>query len=381
MEVFKSISKEDVKDKRVVLRLDFNVPLKEQKILDDTRLKAGINSIRYLLDLRPKQIIVLAHVGRPKGYDAALSLAPIVKYLKQQLSSQIKLVSLPEQLSNPSDSEIVCVENIRFYEGEETNSSALVDRLSRLGDVFVNDAFSVMHRMHASTYGISFELPSFIGKNALEELENLDFSDPPHPFIIILGGKKLETKLSVIESLIDKVDRVLIGGAMAFTFLKAKGFEVGKSLIEDSFLGAAERLLSSGKIVLPKDVVCSTSFKGGKSILRDIEGIKDNEIGLDIGPETSKKFALEMKDSRLVFWNGAMGVFEQQRFAQGTKSLIEALKDVKARKIAGGGETIQAIKSFASLGEFDFVSMGGGACLKYISEGSLPCLEPLKRKQ
>ncbi len=381
MAIYNEVQKEDVQGKRVLLRLDLNVPLEEGEILDDTRLKAALKTIKHILSFKPKKIILLAHLGRPMGRDASLSLAPVVKYLKTRLDCSIGLVSLSQEISSPSLLKIACLENLRFYTGEKQNSPSFVKRIAKLGDIFVNDAFSVMHRKHASTYGIAFERPSFIGNNALEELKNLDFSNPAHPFIIVLGGKKLKTKLAVIESLIEKIDKVLLGGAMVFTFLKAEGFEVGKSLVEKDFLGKAKELLSSGKIVLPSDVLCSSSLDSKDVVLRKISEMNKDEIGLDIGPQSVKTFASYLERSKLVFWNGAMGVFEREKFAQGTRWLVRTLMKLDARTLAGGGETIQAIKSFASLEDFDFVSLGGGACLEYIAKGTLPCLEPLKRKE
>ncbi|MDI3474157.1 MAG: phosphoglycerate kinase [Candidatus Woesearchaeota archaeon] len=377
---FNQLTRKEVENKKVLLRLDLNVPLKGKEILDKTRIDVAIGSINFVLSFYPKQIIILAHLGRPKGYDESMSLAPIVRYMKEHLECSIELVSLEDAFSKMPSSKVVCIENIRFYDGEESNSPDFAKRLSQLAQIYVNDAFSVMHRKHASTYGIASYLPSYIGKNALNEIKNLDFSEPERPFVVVLGGKKLETKLALVESLVEKADKLLIGGAMAFTFLKAEGYETGKSLVEDEFLNDAKRLISKGKIILPQDFICAHSFESNESILREKGEIKADEIGLDIGAKTINLFESYLKEARLIFWNGAMGVFEKEQFASGTEGIIRAIKDSNARKIAGGGETIQAIKEFKAMNDFDFISMGGGAALDYIAYGTLPCLEILTKK-
>lgn len=376
---FKQLTRKEVENKKVLLRLDLNVPLNGKDILDKTRLDVAIDSINYILNFNPKQIIILAHLGRPKGYDESLSLSPIVSYLREHLNCSVELVSLDDAFSKMSSSKVICIENIRFYDGEESNSPDFSKRLSQLGQIYVNDAFSVMHRKHASSYGIASYLPSYIGKNALNEIRNLDFSRPERPFIVVLGGKKLETKLALVDSLVEKADNILIGGAMAFTFLKAEGYETGKSLVEDEFLDDAKRLISKGKIVLPEDFICAHSFESDEAILREKGEIKADEIGLDIGNKTITIFERYLKKAKLIFWNGAMGVFEKEQFASGTKGIIRAIKHSDARKIAGGGETIQAIKEFNAITDFDFISIGGGAALDYIAYGTLPCLEVLAK--
>ncbi|MDK2849697.1 MAG: phosphoglycerate kinase [Candidatus Woesearchaeota archaeon] len=372
-----------IENKRVILRCDFNVVIQNGKILDDTRIRAVIPTIKCILSKKPKKLIIISHLGRPSGFDKSLSLKPVAEHLSKLLRRKVVFKTLSEELETPERKGIVLLENIRFYKQEVQNDSRFAYLLSTLGDVFVNDAFATMHRKHASTYGLAKYLKSCIGLLVEEEIKNLDFSNKKKPIAVVLGGSKLSTKLPVIKSLIKKVDYVLLGGAMIFTFYKAQGFNVGKSLYEPEMLNEAKSLLNSKKIILPDDVVISRSLDKAVSLKTvPVSKIPSNFYGVDVGHKSILKFVDVLLKSKTIFWNGPLGKYEVEDFRQASEELANFIALMSnAYKIVGGGDTLTLLNELKLLDKFDFVSTGGGASLEYIAKGTLPFLELLKKKK
>ncbi len=372
-----------ISNKRVVLRCDFNVGLKNGKIVDDTRIRAALPTITYILGKKPKKLIIISHLGRPSGFDKTLSLKPVAERLSELLNRKVIFKKLSDELEKPEKKGIVLLENIRFYKKETENDEGFAYLLSTLGDVFVNDAFATMHRKHASTYGIAKHIKSCIGFLVKQELENLDFSNKKKPIAVVLGGSKLSTKLPVIKSLIKKVDYIMLGGAMIFTFYKAKGFEIGNSLWEPEMVEEANALLKSKKIVLPQDIVISKSLDEAKN-LRTVNAaaIPKSFYGADIGSKSVLLFLEYVLKSKTVFWNGPLGKYEIAEFRTGSEEFASLLSLTKScYKIVGGGDTLSLLNQLNLLDKFDFVSTGGGAALEYIAKGTLPFLEFIKKSK
>jgi phosphoglycerate kinase len=382
----------DVQGKRVLVRVDFNVPIESGKVLDDWRLRATLPTIRYLTE-RGAKVILLSHLGRPKGKrDEQFSLRPVAQRLSELLGQPVQFADdcvgeVAEQtVARLQAGEVLLLENLRFHAGEEANDDSFAQQLARLGDVFVNDAFGAAHRAHASVHAITKFLPSYAGLLMEREVTHLSrlLEAPEKPFVAVLGGAKVSDKIGVIRNLLTKVDALLIGGAMAFTFLKAQGYETGKSLVEADKLDLANALLGEARekgveLVLPVDVVVAESdAEDAATQVVPITAIPADKAGYDIGPETANLFAERIRTAKTVFWNGPMGRFERTPFKAGTKAIAEALAQCSGTTVVGGGETAAAAFEFGIADKVTHVSTGGGAALELLEGRELPGIAVLK---
>lgn len=386
--MLKYIDQETITNQTVLLRVDFNVPLTEQgTVADAARIKFALPTIKLLLDNK-NRLILLSHLGKPKGVDPAFSLTPVIEMLKQYLpTSTITLLPDIDPLTPPlpfADNEIKFLENIRFFPEEKANDSAFAKKLSSLATVYVNDAFSVCHRKDASVVGIPPLLPSYGGLQLRKEITMLDrlTHDPNHPFVAILGGSKISTKLPLLQKLVTLCDKILIGGGMSNTFLKAQGIAVGKSLVEETELDHAKELLAAhgDKLVLPTDAIVSTpDVPDAKPQTKAVTALGSSEAIFDIGPESAKTFQEHIKSAQTVLWNGPVGFFEKDEYRGGTDAVIDAVvQNTAAFTVIGGGDTLRAIKDNPGKDSIDHISTGGGAMLSYIADGTLPGIEALK---
>ena len=392
----KTVRDVDLTGKRVLVRVDFNVPLKDGKVSDDTRIRAAIPTLRYILEQKPRAITLMSHLGRPKDApDPAFSLRPVIPVLSDLLGvpvafaddcigekAQTALAGLPE-------GGVLLLENTRFHKAEKKNDPEFAAELAKLGDVYVNDAFGSAHRAHASTEGVAKYLPAVAGFLLEKEIEYLGsaIEQPARPFVAILGGAKISDKIGVIEALLGKVDKLLIGGGMANTFLKAKGYAVGDSLVEEEALQTASDLLgkSGGKLLLPADVVIADAFDNDArtQVVDPAAGVPDGWRILDIGPKGVEAFRAALSDARTVVWNGPMGVFEMENFAKGTRAIAHILGEITAKgatTIIGGGDSVAAIAQAGLTGEMTHISTGGGASLEMLEGKALPGLVALQDK-
>lgn len=389
----KTIKDMDIDSKKVIIRCDFNVPIKDGKIIDDTRIKASLKTINYCLEHNAK-IILLSHLGRVKE-EADLQkndLAPVATRLSELLNKEVLFipktrgVEVEDAISKMQPTDIVLLQNTRYEDldgkKESSNEPELGKYWASLGDVFINDAFGTIHRAHASNVGIATNIPSAFGFLIEEELTALsELNDPKHPFIVILGGAKVSDKIGVIENLVTKADKILIGGGMAFTFLKSEGYEVGNSLVDQENIEFCTKMLREHpeKLVLPVDAKVTTEYSNDTpSTIKDITDFEYNEMGLDIGPKTIETFEKYLKDAGIVVWNGPLGVYEFTNYQNGTKELLKYLVDNNIKVILGGGDIVA---SAATLGYKDKVyhaSTGGGATLEYLEGKKLPGIEIIK---
>jgi phosphoglycerate kinase len=382
----------DVQGKRVLVRVDFNVPIENGKVLDDWRLRATLPTIRYLTE-RGAKVILLSHLGRPKGKrDEQFSLRPVAQRLSELLGQPVQFADdcvgeVAEQtVAQLQAGEVLLLENLRFHAGEEANNDSFAQQLARLGDVFVNDAFGAAHRAHASVHAITKFLPSYAGLLMEREVTHLSrlLEAPEKPFVAVLGGAKVSDKIGVIRNLLTKVDALLIGGAMAFTFLKAQGYETGKSLVEADKLDLANALLGEARekgveLVLPVDVaVAESDAEDAATQVVPVTAIPADKAGYDIGPETANLFAERIRTAKTVFWNGPMGRFERTPFKAGTKAIAEALAQCSGTTVVGGGETAAAAFEFGIADKVTHVSTGGGAALELLEGRELPGIAVLK---
>ncbi len=382
------------KDKKVLARFDFNVPMDKKnptQIADTTRIDEALETIRYILNSGAKKIILMSHFGRPKGQiDLTYSLEPVAKYLAEKLEQEVLLTETAtdraiKTLLNLNDPKIMLLQNLRFHPEEENNDRDFARLLSTYGDVFVFDAFGAAHRKHASTYEVNafFKNKAFGGLLLKREVEALDrvVKDPVKPFIAIVGGAKVSDKIKIIETLLVSVDKLLIGGAMAYPFLKAQGFEVGKSLCGDEDIALAKRILatpSKGKIVLPTDHIVSGSFDGAPEVL-DYVNIPADKMGLDIGPSSLHLFESHLQTAKTVLWNGPMGIFENPNYSKGTFGIAKKLASLSdAFTLVGGGDSVNAVHQSGLAEMMSHISTGGGASLEYIENGTLPGIQALK---
>jgi phosphoglycerate kinase len=352
----------DPRGKRVLLRADFNVPITDGKIDDDLRIRAALPTIQWLQE-HGAHVTACSHLGRPKGKpDPRYSMEPVRERLAQ-LAPGVDLM-----------------ENLRFDAGEEGNDPAFVDRLIEGQDLYVNDAFGAAHRAHASIVGPPARLPSAAGRLLAKEVEVLGglLDKPKRPFVVVLGGSKVSDKLGVIQSLLERADQLLIGGGMCFTFLAAQGYEVGDSLLEADRVEDCKKLLESGKIVVPHDV---TGLGPGDEVRQLGRNVPPGWKGLDIGPGTAAEFSDHIEAARTVFWNGPMGVFEDDRFAAGTRTVAQAVAESRAFTVVGGGDSAAALARFKLDDEVDHVSTGGGASLEFLEQGDLPGLKALRESR
>jgi len=379
----------DLAGKRVLIRVDFNVPLEDGEVTNDLRIRASLPTIRYALDQRARVVVLASHLGRPKGrVTEALSLAPVAVRLEQLIGR--KVVFAADSVGEPAaraieqagDGGIVLLENLRFHPEEEANDEAFARQLAALADVYVNDAFGTAHRAHASTAGIvSLVADAAVGLLMADELSYLGnaLGNPARPFVAILGGAKVSSKLAVIENLLKKVDTLLLGGAMAYTFFKARGYPVGRSLVEDDLLedarGIEARAASAGvRLLLPVDHVVATKIEEGAAteVLAVDDPAIGDRVGVDVGPQTIRLFTDALHDAGTVVWNGPVGVFEIEAFARGTTTLASALAGSSATTIVGGGDSIAAIDQAGVAERIDHLSTGGGASLEFLGGRTLP---------
>lgn len=381
----------DVKGKRVLVRSDLNVPLDEGRITDDGRIRASLPLIRSLAE-RGAKVIVSAHLGRPKGKaDPALSLAPVAIRLEQLLGRPVRLardVVGPDAQSSAAElreGSVLLLENVRFEAAEtskdDAERGAFAEQLAGLADLYVDDAFGAVHRKHASVYDVAQRLEHAAGPLVAAELDVLERLEvnPDRPYIVVLGGSKVSDKIAVIEALLPKVDQVLVGGGMCFTFLAAQGHGVGSSLLEDHMLEQCRELLASGKVILPVDVIAATAFSAdAEHDVVDATAIPADRMGLDIGPRTVQLFADALRSAKTVFWNGPMGVFEMAPYAEGTRGVAEAVAAVPGLSVVGGGDSAAAVRALGiEESRFTHISTGGGASLEHLEGKTLPGLEVL----
>lgn len=387
---------EEVTGRRVLVRADLNVPLDKQtgQITDDGRIRAVLPTLGALVEAGAK-VVVCSHLGRPKGNpDPAFSLRPVAGRLGELLGAPVHFAedtvgdSARSTVAGLADGQVALLENLRFNPGEtskdEAERGAFADQLAALADAYVDDAFGAVHRRHASVYDVPARLPHVAGRLVLREVEVLGAlaGEPDRPYVVVLGGSKVSDKLAVIEALLPKVDRLLVGGGMCFTFLKAQGHEVGSSLLEEEMVETCRSLLerADGKIMLPVDVVAADAFApdAPHDTVR-ADGIPSKRVGLDIGPETVAGFAAALRDARTIFWNGPMGVFEMAAFAHGTRGVAEAIAESDAFTVVGGGDSAAAVRALG-LDEqaFSHISTGGGASLEYLEGKTLPGIAALE---
>lgn len=388
-ESFKTLAK----DKKVLARFDFNVPMDKKNpsvIADTTRIDEALETIQAILDAGAKKVILMSHFGRPKGkIDMQYSLEPVAKYLAEKLGMEVTLTETAldrgiKTLLGLNESKIVLLQNLRFHPEEEANDRDFARQLSTYGDVFVFDAFGAAHRKHASTYEINafFKNKAYGGLLLKREVESLDriTNNPAKPFVAVVGGAKVSDKIKIIEALLISVDKLLIGGAMAYPFLKARGHTVGKSLCTDEDVALARRILgmpSRNKIILPSDHMASLTF-GGAPVEIGQSNIEGDLIGLDIGPSTLQNFNDHLRSAKTVLWNGPMGLFENPAFAKGTFGIAKTLAGLDAFTLVGGGDSVSAVNQSGLASKMSHISTGGGASLEYIENGTLPGIQALK---
>ena len=395
----KVITDLEVTSKRVIVRVDFNVPMsktEECKITDNARIVAALPTIKYLIENNAK-IILLSHLGRPKGEaKKEFSLAPVAKELSKLLNKDVKFLqsnlvvddNVKDEVLKLKDGEVALLENTRFRNEETKNIDDFSKELAELGELYINDAFGTSHRAHCSNVGLCKFLPSAVGFLVEKEISIMGkaLSNPERPFVAILGGAKVSDKITVIENLIEKVDSIIIGGGMAFTFLKSLGYSVGKSLLEDDKVDFAKELIEKAKsknvkILLPIDVVVSKEFSNDSEFKTvNIDSIGDDYMGLDIGEKTVKLFSDEINNAKTVVWNGPMGVFEMSNFAKGTFEIAKAIAESEAISIIGGGDSASAAEKSGYKDKITHISTGGGASLEFLEGKILPGIDSIDNK-
>lgn len=384
----------DVKGKRVFVRVDFNVPMADGEITDETRIRAAIPTIEYLVEQGAK-VILASHLGRPKGEvkedmrltAVGIRLAEILGKPVTKLDESIG-EAVETAVANMQNGDIVLLENVRFHAGEEKNDPALAEQFAKLADVYVNDAFGAAHRAHASTEGIAKHIPAVSGFLMEKELDVLGkaLSNPERPFTAIIGGAKVKDKIGVIESLLEKVDHLIIGGGLSFTFIKAQGHDIGKSLLEEDKIELAKSFIEKAQakgvqLHMPIDAVVANEFsKDAETKVVDVDAIPAEWMGLDIGPKTAAHYAEVIKNSKLIIWNGPMGVFELEPFANGTKTVADAMAATAGYTVIGGGDSAAAVEKFEVADKMDHISTGGGASLELMEGKELPGIVALNDK-
>ena len=387
----KTVEDIDVNSKKVLVRCDFNVPIdKDGNITIDKRITASLKTIKYLIDNNAK-VILCSHIGKT-GQNKTLK--PVAKRLSELLLKDIPLLEdiysqdTENVISNLKDGDVVLLENTRKYEEEEKNDQEFSKKLASFAEIFVNDAFGSAHRAHASTEGVTKYLPAVCGYLIEKEIDALDggINNPKRPLVAIVGGSKVSSKIDVLNNLLDKVDTLLIGGAMTYTFIKAKGGKVGKSLCEDDKIDVASKILAKAiendvRLLLPIDNICAKEItEEAQTIETDIMNVPDEYMGLDIGQKTIELFVEEIKSAGTVVWNGPVGVFEVDKFSNGTKKIAEALANSNAVTIIGGGDSVAAVEKFGLENKMSHVSTGGGASLEFMEGKKLPGIEALENK-
>ncbi len=387
----KTVRDIDVKGKKVLVRVDFNVPLKDGAVSDDTRIRGALPTIRYLLD-NGAAVILCSHLGRPKGVaDPKYSLKPVAEYLQKLVPNKVYFAddcageSAVKGAADLKAGEILVLENTRYYAGEEKNDLGLAEKLASLADLYVNDAFGTAHRAHSSTEGVTHFKPGVAGFLLEKEIQYLSSAveDPKRPFVAILGGAKISDKIGVIKNLLSKADKVLIGGGMANTFFAAKGINMADSLVQEEAIDTAKEILAAGsdKLVLPVDMVIADAFdnNANKKVV-DVADVENGWRVLDIGPKTVELYSKLVADAATVVWNGPMGVFEMPEFAKGTFAVAEAVADSNAISIIGGGDSVAAIQQSGLASKVTHISTGGGASLEMLEGIQLPGVAALEDK-
>ncbi|SET10812.1 phosphoglycerate kinase [Oceanobacillus limi] len=390
----KTLKDLNVKGKKVFCRVDFNVPMKNGEVTDDTRIKAALPTINYLTE-QGAIVILASHLGRPKGEVVEeLRLDPVAKRLSDLIGKDVVKTDVVygsevnEAVSQLSDGDILLIENVRFEAGETKNDPELAQAFADMADFYVNDAFGAAHRAHASTTGVAEKLPAAAGYLMEKEIAVLGkaLENPDRPFTAIIGGAKVKDKINVIDNLLDKVDNLIVGGGLAYTFVKSQGHEIGKSLLEEDKIDLAKDFMKKAEekgvhFVLPVDVVVADDFsEDANTKVVDIDQIPADWEALDIGPKTREKYGQIVADSKLVIWNGPMGVFELNAFAGGTREVAEALANTEGYTVIGGGDSAAAVEKFGFAEDMDHVSTGGGASLEFMEGKALPGVEALNDK-
>ncbi len=383
----------DLKNKRSLVRVDFNVPLKDGVITDDTRIKAALKTLNYILEQDGASLVVMSHLGRPKGkVDKEYSLTHVKDRLSELLKRDVIMADdcigpgVDSQIKSLKAGEVLLLENLRFHKEETANDTDFAKKLSLNGDIYINDAFGTAHRAHASTEGVSHFLPSaggFLIEKEVNFFEPL-VTNPEKPFVAIIGGAKVSSKISVLESLLKNCTTLIIGGGMAYTFLKAKGFNIGNSLIEEDFIDTAKSLMKSAEekgvnLLLPVDHLAALEFsENAEAIVVDNENIPEGLIGMDVGVNTLKSYTKVITSAKSLVWNGPLGVFEFPNFAKGTLEVAELVAACKGTTVVGGGDSVAAVNKFGFADRIDHVSTGGGASLEYLEGKILPGIAALK---
>ncbi|KOO47818.1 phosphoglycerate kinase [Viridibacillus arvi] len=390
----KTMNDVEVNGKRVFVRVDFNVPMEDGKITDDTRIRAALPTISNLVEKGAK-VILASHLGRPKGeVKEELRLTAVGKHLAELLGKPVTKLdesigeTVEKAIAEMENGDVVLLENVRFHAGEEKNDADLAANFAKLADIYVNDAFGAAHRAHATTAGIAEYIPAVSGLLMEKELDVLGkaLSTPERPFTAIIGGAKVKDKIGVIENLLEKVDNLIIGGGLSYTFSKAQGFDIGQSLLEEDKIELAKSFIEKAqakgvKLHMPVDVVVADTFsKDANTKVVDIDQIPSDWMGLDIGPKTTANYADVIKNSKLVIWNGPMGVFEMDAFANGTKGVAQAMAETDAYTIIGGGDSAAAVEKFHVADKMDHISTGGGASLEFMEGKALPGVVALNDK-
>ena len=393
----KTIKDIDWKGKRALVRCDFNVPLNDELLItDDTRIKAALPTIEYLVE-QGARVVLMSHLGRPKGEPKEeFSLAPVAVRLSDLLDMPIIFAasddvvddSVRDAVANMNDGEVCLLENVRFRKEEEKNDPDFSKELASLGDVFVQEAFGTAHRAHASTAGVADYIPCVSGYLIEKEVEFLGgaLENPERPFVAIMGGAKVSDKILVIENLLNKVDTLIVGGGMMFTFLKAMGNEIGKSILDEENIGTAQDLIKKAeekgvKLLIPVDTKCADEFNNdANTIVVDVDSIPSDMMGMDIGPKTIELFTNEISNAKTVVWNGPMGVFEMDNFADGTKAIAKALADTDCISVIGGGDSAAAVEQFGFADKVTHISTGGGASLEFLEGKVLPGIAVIQDK-
>lgn len=394
MQSVKSVRDVDVKDKRILIRVDFNVPLDDDfNISDDKRIREAIPTINYCIDNGAKHIILVSHLGRPKGKDPKFSLKHIIKRLERLLDKSVvftdRIDNVPSIIATLEMKSVILLENIRYYAGEEKNEDFLSKQLASICDIFVNDAFGTSHRKHSSTFGIAnFAKEKVAGLLLKKEIDSFAkaLNNPIKPVLLIVGGSKVSSKLTLLDNILNVVDRIIIGGAMSNTFLKAVGYDTQKSLTEDNLLEDAKRILRHAKekgvkIYLPVDVVSTDDIKTHKHIkITPAQDIPEDFMAVDSGPASIKLFGEVIRDSETIIWNGPIGIYEISQFSRGTFNLAHYIADTYAFSLIGGGDTADAVDKAGEIDNMSFISTGGGASLELLEGKILPAFEVLDRK-
>jgi phosphoglycerate kinase len=383
-----SITSVDVAGKRILVREDLNVPITNGVITDDARIRAAVPTLQHLAQ-RDAKVIVMSHLGRPKGVEPILSLKPVAAQLSRALAREVGFaedcVGEPAQtaVAGLLNGHVLLLENVRFHPEEEDDDPGFAHQLASLGDLYVNDAFGASHRAHASVVGVAAYLPAFAGELMEKELAALHqaLDNPKRPMLAVVGGAKVSTKVGVLQNLLEKVDALIVGGAMANTFFKARGWPTGAGLVEDSALGEAKEVAAAAgeKLLLPVDLVCARRMEAGQPLrIMDADAVEPGWMALDIGPKSVALFSRRLHRAGTVVWNGPMGVTEIRDFADGTKAVGEAIATCGGYTLVGGGDTVAAIDALGLSGRFSHVSTGGGATLEYLEGKTLPGIAILK---